>query len=66
MKQNCPLILKALVTTFDTQPSLVIKVSVNPYVPTQTTEGELSAICNHQADSPLYMCPDVCSDDVKT
>ena len=31
------------------------KVSVNPYIPTQTMKEIKATICNHQADSPPYV-----------
>ena len=34
------------------------KVSiVNPYIPTQNPEEDQVTICNHQADSQLYVWP---------
>ena len=32
---------------------------VNPYIPTQPRRKNSETICNHQADSPLYVWPDV-------
>ena len=38
---------------------------INPYIPTQTPEDDWSDhMQNHQADSPLYVWPDVWSADL--
>ena len=39
---------------------------VNPCIPTQTPEEDYLAICNHQADNPRFVWPDVWSGDMQT
>ena len=38
---------------------------VDPYIPTRTPEEDWIAICNHQADSPFNVLPDVWSGDLQ-